>query len=334
MSKNLWACALSLALLAGCSEVKKLDDMKETTGDMKSTTDELYDTLRQGNSLQLRREAYESVLKAPTLYKKVSEANKYMMSFEFQIWNKLGQDKEGQKRDLLGQQAAMEFFMEMEELAYQIEVDPTVEPKLMENDPDDKQSAVLSGMDIYSAKNRSASFNAMALSMHQVNRKQVRATMQHPEEKQMSLYSMMEEALLAPRNVAQKGYAREVMAHEELAIKLLQARYNFMPMVFIDSVSHVGTKSFPGKIYQTVWSWTLDLDSLNATQIEYFQTEVLVHAVAAKNLLIKLGVKPELNFKVKGMLKSMEIVSGKKKLAAAESASQKNLVDLLEQLRH
>jgi hypothetical protein len=107
-----------------------------------------------------------------------------------------------------------------------------------------------------------------------------------------------------------------------------------MPMVFIDSVSHVGTKSLPGKIYQTVWSWTLDLDSLNATQIEYFQTEVLVHAVAAKNLLIKLGVKPELNFKVKGMLKSMEIVSGKKKLAPAESASQKNMVDLLEQLRH
>jgi outer membrane murein-binding lipoprotein Lpp len=317
MSKNLWACALSLALLAGCSEVEKLNDMKETTGDMKSVTDELYDTLRQGNSLQLRREAYESVLKAPTLFKKISEANKYMMSYEFQIWNMLGQDKEEQKRDLLGQQAAMEFFMEMEELAPAM-VNPLDEPN---------------AEDINSDENRSASFNAMALSMHQVNRKQVRATQQNPTEKQMSLYSMMEEALLTPRDVPQKSYAREVLAHEPLAIKLLQARYNIFSLVFIDSVSHIGTKSLLAKAYQVYGSWTLDMDSLNATQVEYLQTEVLEHAVAAKELLIKLGVKPELNSKVDRMLENKKISKSKKKLAAAETAAQQNMLDLLEKLR-
>ena len=318
MSKNLWACAFSLVLLAGCSEVKKLDEMRETTGDMKSVTDELYDTLRQGNSLQLRREAYESILKAPTLFKKISEANKYMMSFEFQIWNKLGQDKEGEKRDLLGQQAAMEFFMEMEELAPQGDVNPLAEPN---------------AADINSAENRSASFNSMALAMHQVNRKQTRAMEQNAGEKPMSLYSMMEEALLTPRDLAQKGYAREVLAHEALAIKMLQARYNIFPLVFIDSVSHIGTKSLSAKAFQVYVSWTLDMDSMNATQVEYLQTEVLVHAVEAKNLLIKLGVKPELNSKIESLLKNMKISESKKKFASAETASQKNMLKLLEQLR-
>lgn len=317
MSKTLWACALSLALFAGCSEVKKLDEMRETTGEMKSVTDELYDTLRQGNSLQLRREAYESILKAPTLFKKISEANKYMMSYEFQIWNKLGQDKEDDKRDLLGQQAAMEFFMEMEELA-PAEVNPLAEPD---------------AEDINSVSNRSASFNAMALSMHQVNRKQVRATSQHTEEKQMSLYSMMEESLLTSRDVAQKSYAREVLAHEALAIKLLQARYNIFPLVFVDSVSHIGTKGLFAKAFQVYGSWTLDLDSMNATQVEYMQTEVLSHAVAAKELLIKLGVKPEMNSTVAKLLKNMKTSTSTKNLASAESASQKNMLKLLEQLR-
>lgn len=317
MSKKLWACALSLALLSGCSEVKKLDEMRETTGDMKSVTDELYDTLRQGNSLQLRREAYESVLKAPTLFKKISEANKYMMSYEFQIWNKLGQDKEGEKRDLLGQQAAMEFFMEMEELAPK-EVNPLAEPD---------------GEKINSEENRSASFNSMALAMHQVNRKQVRAINQNPEEQMMSLYSMMEEALLTPRNEAQKGYAREVLAHEALAIKLLQARYNIFPLVFIDSVSHIGTKSLVGKAFQVYGSWNMEVDSMNATQVEYLQTEVLNHAVAAKNLLLKIGVKPEMNSTVAKLLANMTIVESKKKSAAAETQSQKNLIKLLEELR-
>lgn len=317
MSKTLWACALSLTLLSGCSELKKLDEMRETTGSMKSVTDELYDTLRQGNSLQLRREAYESVLKAPTLFKKISEANKYMMSYEFQIWNMLGQDKEGEKRDLLGQQAAMEFFMEMEELAPQ-EVNPLAEP-----DADD----------INSAENRSASFNSMALAMHQVNRKQVRATEQNPEEKLMSLYSMMEEALLTPRDEAQKGYAREVMAHEALAIKLLQARYNIFPLVFVDSVSHIGTKSLVDKAIQVYGSWTLDMDSMNATQVEYLQTEVLNHAVAAKKLLLKIGVQPEMNSTVAKLLKNMKIAESKKKSSAEVTESQKNMLKLLEQLR-
>lgn len=317
MSKTLWACALSLALFAGCSEVKKLDEMRETTGDMKSVTDELYDTLRQGNSLQLRREAYESILKAPTLFKKISEANKYMMSYEFQIWNKLGQDKEDDKRDLLGQQAAMEFFMEMEELA-PAEVNSLAEPD---------------AEDINSVGNRSASFNAMALSMHQVNRKQVRATSQHTEEKQMSLYSMMEESLLTSRDVAQKSYAREVLAHEALAIKLLQARYNIFPLVFVDSVSHIGSKGLLAKAFQVYGSWTLDLDSMNATQVEYMQTEVLSHAVAAKELLIKLGVKPEMNSTVAKLLKNMKTSTSTKKLASSETASQKNMLKLLEQLR-
>lgn len=317
MSKRLLLGLMSLVMVVACSEKEKLDDMHDATNDMRDITNELYDTLRQGDSLSLRRQAYEAILKAPTLFKKISEANKYFMSFEFQIWNKFGQDLETDKRALLGQQAAMEFFMEIEELApADGSVNPLVEPK---------------ADDIYSDDNRSAAFNALAVSMHQHNRKQVRALSQSPEQKPMSMYSMMEEALLATRDQAQTGYVREVLAHESKAIQLLQARYNVFPLVFINAVSHIGNKNFLAQAWQVKMGWTFDVETLNATQLEYLQTEVLNQALAAKKLLEKLNIKPELNSHVEELLTKMTVKKSEKK--SAKTASQEQLLKVLEQLK-
>ena len=374
MKRNVLVSGLAIVALAGCGELQKLDDMrqstekvKQTTGEMNNTTsemnqttsemnkttsemnqttakmaetttgmdqkmanlqtkatqlnditNELYDTLRQGNSLQLRRDAYDSILKAPTLYKKISEAGKYFMSYEFQLWNQLGQDSELEKRDILAQQGAMEFFMEIEELApSDNSVNVTVEP-----DAKDRTSTA----------NLNASFNAMAATMHKENRKEDRQQIQSTDYKPVSMYSMMEEALLAPRDEAQTGYKREILAHEAKAVQLVKTRYSLFPLIFINAVSGIGTKGLIDKAKMAYFGWDLDLDSLNATQLEYLQTEVLEQAITAKQLLIKLKIKPDMDSTVARLLDKMSInKSGKK--PADVIALQNKLIASINELK-
>ncbi|MBO9667945.1 MAG: hypothetical protein J7501_14175 [Bdellovibrio sp.] len=332
MKHQLMLSSLVILSIAACSEVKKVDEMhdatvrmsettdtmKTRTGELKDVTDELYDALRQGNALQLRREAYNSVLQAPTLFKKISEATKYFMSFEFQLWNGIGQDGAAEKREILGQQAAQEFFMEIEELATR---DNSVNPLAQ---PDAK--------DIYSQDNLTASFNAMAVGMDRYNRKQEQNIAAKPDQKMMSMYSMMEEALLAPRDVAQKGYIREILAHEEKAVQLLQARYNMFPLMFIDVVSKIGDKNLVGQAKMLLMGWEFNVDALSATQLEYLQTEVLEKAVSAKELLIKIGKKPELDGKVARLLAKMAVKS-ENKTAGLVQTKQQDLLKMIQKIQ-
>lgn len=348
MKTTLIRSTLLLFFVSACAEQKKLDEMhdatikmekttvqmnenttkmkertdslEQKTIDVKKMTDELYDALRQGDALQLRREAYESLLKAPTLFKKISEAAKYFMSFEVQLWNGIGQDQSLPKRELLAQQAAQEFFLEIEELAPR---DGSVHPTHT-GDVDD----------INSEKNRSASFNALAVTLHQVNRKQHRSLQETPGTKLISMYSIMEDALLLSKTKAPlTGAAREVLAHEARAIQLLQARYNVFQMVFVDTVSHVGDKSLFGKAKMALMGWEFNADTLSPTMAEYLTTEVLVHAVNAKKLLLKLGHKPILDRTVERLMNKMTVkASGNK--GSAFVAQQVKIVGLLQELRN
>ena len=262
---------------------KKMGSLQQRTDELKVVTDELYDTLRQGDSLKLRRDGYEAVLKGATAFKKFSEAGKYFMSFEFQLWNNLGQDVEVEKRDTLAQQAAQEFFTEIEDLAARDNsINVMANPK-----PND----------INSEENRAASFNALAMVLHYTNRKEVRSEKLNKVEP-ISMYSIMEEALLAPRDKEQKSYIREIQAHEDKAVQLLQARYNMFPLVFIDSITKIANKSLLGKAKDAYLGWDFEIDTLSATQLEYLRNEVLVHSVSAKKLLLKIGKKPVLDKKI------------------------------------
>lgn len=295
------------------------EDMKTSTGELKNQTDELYDALRQGNALQLRREAYNSILQAPTLFKKISEATKYFMSFEIQLWNGLGQDKSSSKRESLEQQATQEFFMEIEELAPRDNsIDPLAEPD---------------AKDISSRDNMTASFNAMAVTMERTNRKQLENNDRLGERTVVSMYSLMEEALLAPRDVPQKGSIREVLAHEEKAIQILQTRYNMFPLMFIDAVSKLGDKNKVMQAKTLMMGWDLDLSGMNATQVEFLKTEVLQQGLDAKNLLIKLGKKPEMNSKVARLIDKMKVKKGEAKVSFTAAQDQQGLVNMLKEIR-
>jgi len=335
---------LVLISLAACSQMDKVDEMhdatvkmsnttdemKQNTSDLdmkteelKEVTDELYDSLRQGNALQARRDAYDAILKAPTLFKKTAEATKYFMSFEFQLWNHMGQDQDSDKRDVLAQQAALEFFMEIEELA---DRDGSVHPLVA---PDVRN--------INSRSNLRASFNAMAISMDKINRKQTRELKLkgQADTNTMSMYSLMKESLLTSRDVPQKGYVREVLAHEEKAIQLLQGRYNMFQMMFVDSISKIGNKNIAAQGKMVLMGWDLNMDTLSATQLEYLQTEALEPALEAKKFLIQIGKVPVLNPILKRLMKNMRvkikpIQKGQKTVLQAQ---QQQLLDLIKELQ-
>jgi hypothetical protein len=319
--------------MAACSELKKVDemhdatvkmsdtteDMKKSTTELKGQTDELYDALRQGNSLQLRREAYNSILQAPSLFKKISEATKYFMSYEIQLWNGIGQDISADKRASLEQQATQEFFMEIEELAPRDNsVDPLAEPD---------------AKDITSRDNMTASFNAMAVAMERTNRKQIENVDRLGEKKIVSMYSLMEDALLAPRDIPQTGSNREVLAHEEKAIQILQTRYNMFPLMFIDAVSKLGDKNKVMQAKTLLMGWDLELSGMSATQVEFLKTEVLQKGIDAKELLIKLGRKPELNSKVARLIDKMKVKKSEAKVSFTEAQDQQSMLNMLKEIR-
>ena len=338
---------------------QRMSGLDQKTGKMKETTDELYDALRQGNGLIVRHTTWEAILSAPSMFGKIAEAGLYYMAFELQLWNYGAQDVTIEKRDILAQQATQEFFLKIEELAPR---DGSVNIFALP-DPNDKNSV----------DNRAASFNALAITAHQVNRKQTANLKLVKDAEKMSMESMLEEALLSKQNI-DKGTAilgnrapsiREVLAHEDKAIQILQARYAFGPLAFLDYVVKINDeKSLTHDILalggSLIWNlfgnvqgtfcdrlkinkvgklanmyfcnWELDLDSVNMTQLEYAQTELLSQSVQAKAFLKKINVTPVMDSKLAKILKNMKIKVGMK-ADGPKAALQTRVVEMLQQVQ-
>lgn len=272
---------------------------------MSMTSDELYDALRQATGLQVRNEVWKNMLEAPTMYRKMVEAGKYFMAFEMQLWNQFGQDGTQAKRDSLAQQATKEFFFQIEELAKRDgSLDLTAEPK---------------PTDIHSESNRMSAFNAVALALNQVNRKQLEflGAMKKPSAV-ISMHSLILEALEAKSTVENLEYdklgsklpfIREILVHEDRAVQLLRAQVNLAPLVFIDSITKLSEKNIFAK-GKMLLSWELDLASVKSNDLEYYYQELVEPALRSKALLKKLGYDDKLVYPAKQMLGAMNVKHG------------------------
>lgn len=305
---------------------EKTKELLVETNSMKNTTNELYDALRQGNALQLRREAWESILKAATMYRKISEAGAYFMSFEVQLWNQYAQDLTIEKRDILAYQATKEFFTSIEELAPHdgsIDIMATPDPQF-----------------VNSESNQHSAFNALAMTMGQYNRKQLVALKDRHDLPLITMQSLMVESLLAKEQI-EKGqierlgtkyqYMREVLAHEEKAIQILRTQFNFAPLVFIEAATGLSDKWLPKQLWMLLVGWDLDLNKLSATQLEYFATEILEPALKSKEVLSKLGYETKLEYLPGNLIKHMKIKSTGG-VNAHVAAQQTRVVALLKDL--
>lgn len=302
----------------------------EETKEVKDLTAELYDSARQGAAVTLRRELLESAYRSESSGKKIGELGKYFMAFEFQLWNDMGQDKGEEKRRELMQIATTEFFRDLREFATG---DETVNPF----------AQMTAGGPVHSADNKTATVNALAVTMHILNRKQEDFIRRNPTVQPVSIYSMIADALRAEKAIDAgevadiPAYQKDVLANKKLALFLMQARHNFAAAMFLsETVSKQGVgnkvRAFANRYFGWGASWTLDADALNVAQTEQL-ARYLKAVVRTRAVLNEVGVKPEVNSKIEAFLKGAKVKATAEKASGALLAARAELIELLEQSR-
>lgn len=270
---------------------EKMDGMSEKTVEVVRVTDELYDSSRQGVSLQLRRDALDALLRAQSGGKKLEEAAAYFMSFEYQLWTGWGVDGAVEKREELLRNAVEEFLKALHEFTIKGDVAPFSESS--------GDAHALHGDD-----NKQASFNALAAAVHSVNRKQEEMAHKNPQHQIVSMYGILLESLKLEKDVNEglisleslKSYQRVVLVNKELVVRLLQARHNHIPVIFLSKVlpqNGLRNRWQAGLNYYLSWGakWKLDMDALNLTQLKEY-SKYLEASLATRASLSELGIEP------------------------------------------
>lgn len=305
---------LSLAtLLNACETKQNLDemhdatiemnrttqDMSKRTSDLENATGELYDALRQGDSLAARRSALDNLVKATEPARKLSEAAKYFMSFEYQLWMNENHDKGEERRLELATLAAREFFKDV----YQFIPNGNMTP-----DPFSGQVVATETSNLVN------SLNALAVTTHFLNPKQEKHLKDRKDMKPLSMNMMIEESLLAKNSIESgakrisdyPGYVFEVLSNEPAAVYLLEARYNYLATLFLGRATNVAHSKVQAVKY-IAKKWTLDLSKFNAAQIEELNM-FLKGALETKKTLQQIGVKPRTAALLARMLNNMTLV--------------------------
>lgn len=311
---------------------KKIDKLHGVVDSLENRVgtgiEETYDGLRQGDSSQLRRVAFQGMLQARAHEKKLLEAAQYLAGFEFYFWRGFGMDVDLARREELVAGAAQQFFKDIYEIYnFKASVFPMADPDLGED------------------FNREASFNALATSLHKDNPKQ-KENIQLMAKKgikveELSFLKIIKAGLIAKINVEDKkiqlesvpDYYKEVMINEEVSIKLLQARWNFLAVAALDKVFHF-KKNGMFKYLRSAWSlattWKLDFSKLNSSQIAD-QHFFLKEAQSARTFLNSIGVATKPDMLLKAFIKRMRPVN-MDKLSDENRAKAKECVQILKSL--
>ncbi|MBL7556351.1 MAG: hypothetical protein JNM24_11070 [Bdellovibrionaceae bacterium] len=255
--------------------------------------EETYDGLRQGDSSQLRRVAFQGLLNARAHEKKLLEAAQYLAGFEFYFWRGFGMDADLARREELVAGAAQQFYKDIYEIYnYKASVFPMADPDLGEG------------------FNREASFNAIAAALHMDNPKQKENIRLMANKgikvEDLSFLKIIKAGLMAKINVEDRklkledvpAQYKEVMINEEISIKLLQARWNFLAVAALDKSFHFkqnGAFKYVRSAWNLATTWKLDFSKLNTSQIAD-QHFYLKEAQSARAFLNSIGVetKPDM----------------------------------------
>ena len=280
---------------------------------------ELYDSSRQGQSLDLRRKIWDAVVSEKALDAKIVGAGEYFLAFEFEVWSSMAQDTQENRRDQLAKDAVTELFNNLKLVSHwdENEINPFANP----------ESRIKSGEYLSSGEtlNEKAVFNALSAALHKINRKQEFAAGKAGIEV-LSMFSVIEKSLKAGVLIkaGQKRledfpvYVDEVLRNESLAIRLLQARYNMMGLILMARVSKISesfTDGFSKKILGK--KWVVDLAKLNQSQVRFY-TAHLTEALKTRQLLTDIGVKAELNKDIRKILSNLALLN----VSSADSAGE------------
>jgi len=309
----------AVVAFAGCGEINKVNGsldqigqmndkmqqmqsdtsaMKDQTGHVSTDSCELYDALRQGDTLASRRNALDKLITVHDEARKISEAGKYFMAFEFQLWSQSCEDTNQLKRDVLMQAAAQEFLREVQDFLPQGEFAP---------DPAAESDGVQ-----YSDGNLAASVNALAAGLHVLNPKQEYRNLTIAKFPALSMLDVLEQGIAAKKLIdsgkrtveSYPLYVKEVLIQEKAAVALLQARYNIATAIALDGISDIRSGFFTQiKMYLT--SWTAQMDRANLAQLQEYQAYIK-GAVEIRDFLKANGYTPILNSNLQKVILNMQ----------------------------
>jgi hypothetical protein len=318
-----------LFLLCACAKVDDMHDatmqMNKTTSELAATTadtkklmGEIYDSGRQGASLDLRNKLYDLVTHSPKIEEKATNAGLYFLAFEFELWSNLGVDQRGGQRDVLMKDAADEFFCHLLSITHWDSVDPF---------------AGKNPLAFGETENERAAFNAFALTLERSNRKQTALAADNNVDN-VSMRSMVETALLAGKDIREgksrlrdyPSYVEIILSHEENAIRLLKARYQMLGLAVLTQLTPIAKNNWNGFLYK-IWGsrWQIDFNKLNQgeTRLATFR---LQEAQRAKSILAQLGIQEELDPAIKKIYSHAQVValrdSSEKSAAREDTATE------------
>lgn len=274
----------------------------ETSRNIEGHTVEMYDDLKQGDSLAARRNGLISLTKATDPSMKISEAAKYFMSFEFQLWSGAGKDTYERREELMVA-AAKEFLRDAQEFAdaNQTEANPTA------NLGDPNQN-----------------LNALSVAMHFVNPKQTETLHKYPAYREITMYSILKDGLAASREIESgkktardfPPHVREVLIYERVARLLVQSRYNYYGSMALGKATQIRTNSKAFKFWTGIElstvtkvrmafrKWNLDFTKLGVTEVEE-TGKYMEGALKAFDFMRSNGIVPTMNKNLKRIYRNM-----------------------------
>lgn len=301
-----------------------MSKMQEVTKDMSEQTSELTDIAKIGDSSIQRRNAFEALWKATSTGRKITEAVKYLISFEYQLFSGIGQDKSEEKRARLIHEATQEFFKDINEILTKSE-----------------QPKPLAEAEKGTEENKESAFNAIAISLHKFNRKQEEYVNKFKLSKEniLSMYGIISSTLKKKKDINEGlisrdellDYEKEILINEEIAIRLLQARHNIVAVALLCELSEINKGTVVAGQNITAGKMLLSNWDVAAAKINLVQTEEYLKHIQSiyntQNLLKEIGVAPYKDSLLSRFFKNAQWVDAKEKESAALAKARKTLKD-------
>ncbi|MGZ3735975.1 MAG: hypothetical protein ACXVC0_13500 [Bdellovibrionota bacterium] len=307
------------------------EGMSKTTTNMNGVMTDIFDVGRQGAALDVRTKHWELVVNSPKLEDKGTYAGLYFLAFEFQLWANIGQDARPGERERLMADAANEFTRHLLGITHWApeEIDPF---------------AGKNPLKFGDVENEKASFNAVAASMEENNREQ-EFTATDTSEGAVSMLEMIETSLLDGKKIKEgkakledfPDYENIVLAREELATRLLRARYQVMGLAVLGQLTPL-TRNFTEGFKLKIWGekWDMDFNQMTQSQIRLASFRI-GQAIQARDTLAQLGIAVTLDPSIRKIYSHAQVknLAGQKGalVASQESEAAKEQLGLINLLK-
>jgi hypothetical protein len=324
-AQTLGASLVLTSMTFGCSALKNMDDMKNTTQGMANTTNDLdqktgvvedkegsllnltglvqgnaadtYYGLRQGNAAEIRKDMLKAMNKATTVEAKIAYTTIYFEAFEFMLWTGKGKDTQDYLEEQYTQ-AIQEFDREVTQyIPHDNKLDPT------------------------SKDNQMSNLYALAVTMHMQNELEIdqqplpNDDKTHSEPYKVSMFDLAKSSLVATRLTYEgklesknaTAWQAEGGAAASLFTYLIQTRENFLPVMTLAKVSTINDdEGVAGKLgfafavdliregKMLLSQWDSKIPSLNIFQSQQYLTW-LDEAIADRDFLKSVGSNASLD---------------------------------------